>query len=347
MLLACAAVSLCGPLPQKTGSIVHHHHAHRERYLMVRGDSSLTSALKSTLASSSLSSLSVSSQQSQLSTLLSLMSSTTSSVDSSVTSTLPSVTSSSTAAMPKVTKTSSTASESYSYTIIVPPSLETGSYQKNPYVVNSLAPDNIVFVAVGAVVGAIFLAAIAVRIVSWCISRRKAKTDREVYFHNFSHKFSPGTSEESASFLLGTSSSSILEKSSNSSNMLDRLSLNWDVSGQGRTYRDMLAKMERRGSMTIGPVLELIMASSRSNVDLPMLHPQETGLRMLFNAPSVLDMPVYADLVGSRTDSRPDSRNDIRTDSRKESRRERPPSQLLDDLLDGVDVTLDPGTRPL
>lgn len=317
---------------------------------MVRDDPILTSALKLTPASSSppklssLSSLSVTSQQSELSTLLSPKSSATSPDDSSVTSTLPSVTSSSNAAMPKVlTKTASTSSESYSYSVIVPPSLETGSYQKNPYVVNSLAPDNIVFVAVGAVVGAIFLAAIAIRIVSWCISRRKAKTDREVYFHNFSHKFSPGTSEDSASFLLGTSSSSILEKSSNSSNMFDRLSLNWDVSGQGRTYRDMLANMERRGSMTIGPVLELMMLSSRSNVDLPMLHPQETGLRLLFTAPSVLDKPVYADLVGSRTDSRPDSR----TDSRKEIRRERPPSQLLDDLLDGVDVTLDPGTRPL
>lgn len=235
--------------------------------------------------------------------------------------------------------------------------------------VDSLAPNNIVFVAVGAVVGAILVTALTIRIASWCISRSKAKTDKEVYFHNSYHKFSTGSSVDSASFLLGTSSrSSLLEKSSSSSNMLEKLSINMDVSGQGRTYRDMLANMDRRGSMTIGPVLELMMTSSR-NVDLPMLHdtvlnaeentslhPQELpilhsrelpmlhsqdmGLRILLGAPSMLDKPVYADLV-------PESRNDSRNESRNESRRERPPSQLLDDLLDGVDFTLDPGVRPL
>lgn len=216
--------------------------------------------------------------------------------------------------------------------------------------------------------GAILVTALVIRMASWCISRSKAKSDKEVYFHNFYHKFSSGSSVDSASFLLGSSRSSLLEKSSSSSNMLEKLSINMDVSGQGRTYRDMLANMDRRGSMTIGPVLELMMTSSR-NVDLPMiydtvlhaeenttLHPQEIpilhsrelpmlhsqdmGLRILLGAPSVLDKPVYADLV-------PESRNDSRNESRNGSRRERPPSQLLDDLLDGVDLTLDPGARPL
>lgn len=364
VLLALAAVSTCGPLPQRTGIVHHHHHHHHhaKRALEARSDSkqtSLTSLISSTTTLSGLSGLSQLSLSKLLNTL-NLQTSSKSTSDSSsssasktskssiLTTSTESTSSSSdtdkllamttTTGMPTVlTKAQTTTSTSYSYSISVPPSEQTGSYDKNPYVVNSLAPDNIVFIGVGAATGALLFAAIVVRIASWCISRRKAKLEKEVYFHNYSHKFSSGSSVDSASFLLGTSSQlSFFEKSSNSSlNMLEKQSLNWDVSGQGRTYRDMLAHMERRGSMTFGPVLELMMTSSRSNLELPMLHSQETSLRILLTAPSVLDMPVYADLLS-------DSRTEQRSEPRSELRKERPPSQLLDELLEGVH-TLDPG----
>lgn len=75
--------------------------------------------------------------------------------------------------------------------------------------------------------------------------------------------------------------------------------------------------------MTVGPVLELIMGS-RSNVDLPLFH--DPGLRALLLAPSIFDDLLYTDLT-------------------REPRLERPPSQLLDDLLDNTDLTVDPGVE--
>lgn len=199
--------------------------------------------------------------------------------------------------------------------------MEDGSYHKNPYVTESLAPNNIVFIAVGAGVGVVLIAISFIRLMEWFISSRKAQADTAMLFHNGSHNLTSASSIGSATFLLEKSSQlSMLEKSSNSSQyMFDRQSvntLNWDSTTQGRTYRDMLANIERTQSMTIGPVFELMLSSSRSNLDLPLLHQSEMNLRMLIHA---LDDSVNVNLP-------------------KDTRMERPPSKLLDDLLDDAEL---------
>lgn len=192
---------------------------------------------------------------------------------------------------------------------------------KNPYIQLSLAPDNVVFIAVGAVIGAVLIALVTVRFLQMCINRRKALTDKEVYYLNNS-TFSSWGSSSGGSTVFGSSSlSSLLEKSLVGSNMLQKYpsanSLNWDTSTQGRSYRDMLSKHERRSSMTISPILDM-MQSLRSQIDLPLLHPNADMSQMDLATPSP-PASVEVPSTNSRT------------------HRERPPSQYLDDLLDAID----------
>lgn len=193
---------------------------------------------------------------------------------------------------------------------------------RNPFIQRSLAPSNVVFIAVGAIIGAAFVAMVAVRVLQMCINRRKALTDKEVYYLNTSLFSSWGGGSGSGSTVFGSSSlSSLFEKNLLSSNMLQKYptanSLNWDTSTQGRSYRDMLSKHDRRSSMTISPIFDM-MQSLRSQIDLPLLHPNADFSHVDLSAAS---LPASAEF--------PSTNN--------KARRERPPSQFLDDLLDGID----------
>lgn len=189
---------------------------------------------------------------------------------------------------------------------------------RNPYIQLSLAPNDVVFIAVGAIIGAVFLVMVATRIVLMCINRRKAQRDREVYYLNtplFS-SFGGHSSSGGSTAFDGSSLSSMLEKSLASSMFQKSAnSLNWDTSTQGRSYRDMVSKQERRSSMTISPILDM-MQSLRSQIDLPLLHPN-------------------ADF--SHASLAPSQHGTLEPSAKAKSRRDRPPSQLLDELLDGID----------
>lgn len=188
----------------------------------------------------------------------------------------------------------------------------------NPFIEDSRSPNNVVFICVGAVIGALLVILVAVRFLQMCINRRKAMTDKEVYYQNT--LFSSWGGSSGGSTVFGSSSLSILEKSLVSSNVLQKYptanSLNWDASTQGRSYRDMLSKHDKRSSMTISPILDM-MHGLRSQLDLPLLHPNTDFSHMDSSLPS----PQLS--TTPPTNSKP--------------HRERPPSQYLDDLLDGID----------
>lgn len=226
-------------------------------------------------------------------------------------------TSSSTSGMPAVTSASSS-STSYTYVVTIP----TGAaYETNPYIAKAVVPANTVFIGLGGVGAAALVTFGVALVVIWLISRKQAKRDKEVYFHSGA---SSAGSFGSQSMLLGSSQSSLFEKLSSSSRLYRQNTNNtqsFDTTTPGRAYREMLT-LERRGSMTISPVLELMMHSSRSNLELPLFHSPD----------STIDSPV---LMGDPTC--PDT---FLTDSRAErdpARRERPPSQVLDDMLLGID----------
>lgn len=350
--LLLATLVAGGPLPQKTGMVHHHHqhHKYKEAVLVKRATLSLSlttlttltktlsltlilTTLKltlkltsktttaSTVSASSdampkLTSTTEASSESSSATTTHSGSSSELTTSMSLSSEMPSLTSSDYWSSEDVSTSSATVSTtSYSYSIAIPPSTNTNNYIKNPYVYVSLLPDGLVFVIVGSILGLVLLILLAYRTALWIISRTRAKNEKAVYFGNWDNM-----STSSASFLLGGSLLSLLEKgstigSNSSIMMLQRNSvalnheLNWETTTQGRSYREMTSDVPNRGSMYISPVLELM--KSRSNLDLPLLHPGDLSLGM--DSPSTGSM------------STP-----------QEKKRERPPSQILDDLLDGL-----------
>lgn len=349
LFLAFIAAGAAGPLPASTG--LTHYHQHGNRYLLRRDDKNSDSSHKtdstedhtsthnakdtesskseekdeSTETSDSAKSTDDAKSTSKSSDKPKSSNMPTSSSESSQKSTKDSSQLSSVTEMPSVNTempsiSTTSSSTSYSYAVTVPP---LSDHNKNPYIQYSRAPNNVVFIVVGAILGALILAFVAARTTMWCLSRRKAQVDKEVYFLNGSHIFSWGGS--GASFP-NSSQSSLMEKSLFSSHMLLKYpssnTLNWDTSTQGRLYREMLTPLDRRGSMTISPVLEM-MQGLRSQVDLTLLHPS-------------LDSAAYHNELPPA--SFPESGL-----SNKSKRLERPPSQVLDDLLSGIDLSKDPG----
>lgn len=181
------------------------------------------------------------------------------------------------------------ASTSYSYKIEVP---NGSNYPKNPYVLIESLPEDLVFIVVGAIIGLLILSFFTYRVISYLLSNKTAKSDRELYFHNFFL----GSDSSNTSFLNGSSNgmtssdSSMWEKNSShfTSNsslyLLNRqsslLNLNSPNTGpntaqQGRSYRGAINNQNanstpgNRGSMFISPILD-IMANSKSNLELPL-----------------------------------------------------------------------------
>lgn len=225
--------------------------------------------------------------------------------------------------------TTSTASASPTYTFSVTVPLE-----KNPFVHRTHLPTGLVFIVVGALIGAALVAFVGYYTIVWLISRSLAESDREVYFGNPSHVafgHSRSSSINTQTMLLNGSELLFMEKSSASwgSNsliyMLQRQSSlarfdqmvatnpNWETTQQGRLYRDM--KGENRQSMYISPVLE--MMKLKLNVDLPYL----------YDSPMTESPDIPLDYVG------------------EPERPTRPPSQYLDDLLGASDSSISSGNE--
>lgn len=232
----------------------------------------------------------------------------------------------------------------YSYSITVPPSVKTDGYSANPFVHKSLKPANLVFIIVGGVLGLILLLLVVFWLAFWLVSRRRARKDREVYLSN---SYPRGLFLLSlSSLLLGDGALSVGEKSSsgwgsNSSVlMLHRqalsVTLDRQVPSQGRSYREMLGvESNRRNSMYISPVLEMMHGKSRLQVDL--MRPE-----LLYG----LDLPYYDSPVESPIGNISQDAINTQPIESKEKKTLRPPSQLLDDLLgDSLDLTVDPDTR--
>lgn len=214
------------------------------------------------------------------------------------------------------TALSSSSTETYSYLQTIPPSKATDGYSKNPYINQSTAPNNIVFIGVGAGLGFFIGLLVLVYLVAWLLSRNRAHREAEMYLLNMG-------STSSSSFLLGSLSQlSFIDKSLSSSQLqsLQGSVHQMDSTTQGRTYREMLQAHHRRGSMTILPVLELL-SLSRSNLELPLLD----GLYPLNDneSPDMLSRDAYAGVF-----------RDYEPELSREKPRVRPPSMVLDDLMD-------------
>ncbi|ABN67029.2 hypothetical protein PICST_31918 [Scheffersomyces stipitis CBS 6054] len=273
--------------------------------------------------------------------------------------------------------TSSSSTTSYSYSIAIPVGNEKSSGSpSNPYIYSSSLPDNLVFIVVGAIAGLLLIILILFRLITWIIARRRAKSEKEVYFANFnSGGFYAGSSSASSFNGLTTpSNSSFLEKASmaSTSNLLLSKhnsiiqshfedSSNSSSSQQGRSYRDAvmgnnnsnanLSNANKRGSMFISPVLEVMHSRSASQLELPLYHksifqaPNGSVLSLLdpgtptsTNNNDSLNYDIYGaekfNLLQNYTNSDIES-NGESVKPQQQPKRSRPPSQYLEDLLNG------------
>ncbi|KAK6464566.1 hypothetical protein DFJ63DRAFT_81923 [Scheffersomyces coipomensis] len=180
---------------------------------------------------------------------------------------------------------------------------------KNPYITSSNLPDGIVFIIVGGIIGLIFISFISYRIIAWIISNRKAKHEKEHYYHNFNNSNSIFGSNGSNG-LSSSSNSSMFEKNSsfvsnssfyqlsrtNSLAQLDEMITT--SSNPGRAYRDTVSGSiynngsglnlsnsklaNNRGSMFISPILETISGRrSLSQLELPLYNQQQPSQEQL------------------------------------------------------------------
>lgn len=241
---------------------------------------------------------------------------------------------------------------SYSYSIAIPNSQKTEEPKLDPYIFKSSLPENLVFIIVGAIIGFVLLCLMCYRVVTYIISNLQAKSDREVYYHNFGFS-SPGA------FGTNSSSSSMLEKTSlGSVSSLHALSRHNSVmlaqhdqenssaseTQPGRSYRNAVSDNKaNRGSMFISPVLQLMHSRSQSQLDLPLYHKSTNeglnnslasvfrNLEIFNNSPinSTFDSASYLLPDNSKTDETMAQQ----TQSQDPRRMKRPPSMVLDNLI--------------
>lgn len=232
----------------------------------------------------------------------------------------------------------SMSSESYSYSIAIPNGSPTST--ANPYITHSNLPTNLVFIIMGAIIGAILLGFAMYRVISFITGRRLAKSDKEVYYSNPSSLYQFGGSSSSNSSFFEKSSfastASINQLSKHGSAVWlayrDLDSSSNDSSTPGRLYRHAVTGKEptpRRNSMFVSPVLDVmnkrnsqldlpLFNKRNSQFELPMFHDNSAGLNLSFINGSDID-------VSDRV-----SRNDVTVER---PRIKRPPSQYLDDLI--------------
>lgn len=170
-----------------------------------------------------------------------------------------------TSAMPTLSATS------YTYAIEVPTAEKSKDYGSNPYIFKPNMPQNLVFIIMGGIIGLLLICFVVYHIVSYLISNRKAKNEKEVYY-NFSDSnslFHDGASTYSGKGL-PSSNSSLWEKSTiltggvgNSSNasiymmnkhnsminfsqrsLFDSTTISGDSSHPGRSYRSAVNNLD-------------------------------------------------------------------------------------------------------
>lgn len=270
-------------------------------------------------------------------------SSSSESKSSSITSTSSSVTS-----MPKLSTTakSSSSTTSYSYSLDIPSADKSGSFEKNPFILRAKEPEGLVFIIVGAILGACAICSFVVLFITWLRRRRIAESEKEVYYRPLGFgAFGIGRSllqsaESSYNDSNSTNSaSSLLMMSRQNSIMLQQqsdASLMNETSQQGRSYRGNVTG--NRSSMFISPVLEFMNTQKNgSQMELPLFSrpPDNVSSASFLNATNSSSYNDYAyrdiereKLLHYDTDS-----NTLH-ENLERPRMKRPPSQFLDDLID-------------
>lgn len=209
-----------------------------------------------------------------------------------------------------------------------------GDALKNPLIHNSSLPTDLVFIVFGAVLGLIFVGFVGYRTVMAIISNVRAKRDREVYLSTPGLAlFGTGTYTSPSS-----SNSSFWEKNSGStasSNSLYPLSqsakdgsITGDSSAPGRAYRNAhQGDSGRRNSMFVSPVLDIMNnRKSQSNLELPLFHRNDAA--SLYSGMNSSLGSLF--LSGSPNADFPEGFGERQY---SKARGSRPPSQLLDDLI--------------
>lgn len=238
---------------------------------------------------------------------------------------------------PTTTMKSSSSSSSHTYHITNIPLKPTHATLHNPYIDNTTLPRSLLFIILGAILGAVLVAFVAIRVWSKWLAHRSAKNDCEKYdFLTNSIYLHSG---------FNTSNSSMMEVSSTHSTpslyMLSKniaaglvylLSDTSSGSGGGRSYRNAIKYTApaldtsntkgSRGSMFISPALEAMNQSKydvTNQYKLPMMHRGALNDQETYSMGT--DSPVSAiSFPSAETQTRPVL--------------SRPPSQLLDDILD-------------
>ncbi|CUM68049.1 uncharacterized protein PRCAT00005764001 [Priceomyces carsonii] len=237
--------------------------------------------------------------------------------------------------MPEITD----ASTSYSYSIAVPQASE--SDYTNPYIQRTHLPRNLVFIIVGAIIGFMLAILLSYRILSYVISNRRAKSEKEVYFSNSVGRFLDinGPSSSSSSILEKSSSSSMpslylhSRQSSIFNQQLNDATQQNALSQAGHSYRD---NSTNRGSMFISPVLEIMKLNSSSQLELPLYHKniqQSSSSSLILNQHDSSNH--YETEVSSEENIKDEHKNPAPSTLR------RPPSQYLDDLIDYAELSFD------
>ncbi|ODV81802.1 uncharacterized protein CANTADRAFT_19413 [Suhomyces tanzawaensis NRRL Y-17324] len=246
----------------------------------------------------------------------------------------------------------SSSTTSYSYSIAIPAATAASHGSPiNPNIQVSHLPENLVFIVFGAIIAMALLVAIAYRAVTHVLYSRQAKSEKEVYYANF---LTGSGSDMGSNFNSFSSNSSMLEKTNPSSNssiyllqrqssllrlqqLLEEGSYS-DSSNPGRAYRDNFNHSGHRGSMYFSPVMDIMNTKRASQLELP-LHHSSTLVLLPIDKPEDSPLPSeYSCGDGFMYDSSFDLDSLLRSQKDKEEKLRRPPltrppSQLLDDLI--------------
>ncbi|KAI5964535.1 hypothetical protein KGF57_001027 [Candida theae] len=236
------------------------------------------------------------------------------------------------ASMPSLAETSSSSS-SISTTITAIPSMN------NPYIHVPTLPASLVFIIVGAVLGAILLALTSYRIISYYISSSKARRDKEVYYST------PG-----ANAMMSEHYSFPHRRIGSSSSLLDLSSSSASTLSQGRSLQNHILsdKQQFRKSMFNNPSLEYdtlpLYQDKRNSSSTVYLHKYNNSSSASLLKPlgpyldsnaAVSSSYISEDGNNTNKDTDSDKFGTTGTFAGSVQTTLRPPSMYLEDLLNG------------
>ncbi|CAH2354100.1 hypothetical protein CLIB1423_14S02036 [[Candida] railenensis] len=249
------------------------------------------------------------------------------------------------------------------------------SAQYDPYLYRTDLPNNILFVIIGSIIGLILLVIIAIRSVKKVSAMQRAKNDSEKYEFSQNSMYLHSGLGSSCSSMLDLSSEKMSLHSASSYYMLSKNAAvssqsssdgSSDSGGAGRGYRNAIKNngssttinnlntsknadnKSRRGSMFISPVLEAMNQSRNNNFEykLPMYHrgamtDSEVGSGYggeysgMSSAGSIVEGRLLDSFINSGESLPSGQVGSVGTESETTPKR-RPPSLLLDDILDAL-----------